>query len=115
VAPPTGRRAIALGSAAGASDRRRDGADATLVEATVTARLLGLRILTLDATVVLVPADVGLTPPVVPVRRRTAHPPARSTGAPPRREVPAGHRLADAIRTLDEGSRLLAQVQRDGA
>jgi hypothetical protein len=82
VVTPAGRRAITLGSAAVAPDRGRARSDATLVEASVTARLLGLRILTLDARVAL---------------------------------VPAGHRLVDAVRNLDEESRLLAEVHRDGA
>jgi hypothetical protein len=79
----------------------------------VTARLLGLRILTLHATVALVPADVRAPARATPVR---------SIGGPTlpawdarERPGPAGHRLADAVRTLDEGAEVLAAVQRDGA
>jgi hypothetical protein len=112
VALLAGRSAITLGSTADAANRRRGRSDATLVEATVTARLLGLRILTLDAKVALVPADVRVAPSSV--RRPAAHAPARSSGDSPGRAGSAGHRLADAVRNLDEGSRLLAEVQRNG-
>jgi hypothetical protein len=109
----TGRRAPAHGSPSVASDRRRDRPDATLIEASVTARLLGLRILRLDATVALVPADVRVAPP--PVHGRAAYAPARPSADSPRRAAPAGgDRLVDAVRNLDEGSRLLAKVHRDG-
>lgn len=113
MALPTGRRAITLERAAVASDRGRGRSDATLVEASVTARLLGLRILTLDATVVLVPADVSAAKP--PVQRRAAYAPARSSGHSPGRAASARHGLVDAVRNLDEGSRLLAEVQRYGS
>lgn len=109
-----GRSAITLGRAAVvAPDRRRGRSDATLVEASVTARLLGMRILTLDAKVALLPADVSLTPP--PVQGRADYAPARSSGDSPGRAASAGHRLVDAVRNLDEGSRLLAEVQRNGS
>ncbi len=84
-------------------------ADATLVEASVTARLLGLRILTLDAKVALVPADVTVAGP----RAREPFPraPTLSSGNARGRGRASGHRsLADAVRDLDEGARLLAEV-----
>ena len=52
---------------------------------------MGIRLLTLDATVVLVPADV-----TSPVRRSKA----------------AGGGLAEAVRSLNEGAEVLAQAQR---
>jgi hypothetical protein len=79
----------------------------------VTARLLGLRILTLHATVALVPADVRVAARPAPVRAAGRAPlPAWDARERP---GPAGHRLADAVRTLDEGAEVLAAVQRDGA
>jgi hypothetical protein len=113
VALLAGRRAIALGGAPVTPDRERSRPGATLVEASVTARLLGLRILTLDATMALVPADVTVTPARVPRRATPAL--TRPSVRPPGPQAPAGHRLADAVRTLDEGTRLLAEVHRNGA
>jgi hypothetical protein len=85
-----------------APDRRRRLSQGVLVEASILARLLGLRLLMLEATVVLTPADVT-TRSVG--QRRTA---GRSSGAsPPRRSAVGGRRLADAVRTLDEGAKLL--------
>jgi hypothetical protein len=103
-----------------APDRRRRLSDGALVEASLAARLLGMRILTLDATVALVPADVTAARPAG--QDRAAHAPTRSSGdASPRssgdsrgRPASVGHRLPDAVRNLDEGARLLAQVQRNG-
>lgn len=107
-----GRRALPLrGEVAPDPGRRRS--DTALVEASVTARLLGMRILTLDATVALVPAEVRVATPPVP--DRAAHVPAGSPGDARGRAVPVGPRLADAVRNLDEGARLLAEVQRDGS
>jgi hypothetical protein len=96
-------------STAVARDHRRGRADATLVEASVTARLLGMRLLTLDAKVALVPADVTVAPPRAAPR---AAPALASGNARGRAGAVAGHRgLADAVRDLDEGARLLAEVQ----
>jgi hypothetical protein len=39
-------------------DRRRRPSDGLVVEASIAARVVGFRLLTLDATVVFVPADV---------------------------------------------------------
>ena len=78
-----------------------------LVEASVVARLLGLRVLTLEATALLAPADLRAGPaaqaevagaprPVAPVARTAA----------------ARRGLAEAVRDLDEGARLLEQARR---
>ena len=110
---PTGRSAILLGGAATVKpDPGGRRSDATLVEATVTARLLGMRLLTLDAKVALVPADVTV---VAPRRAQelVERAPALDSGSSRGRGGAAGHRgLADAVRNLDEGARLLAEVQR---
>jgi hypothetical protein len=81
-------------------DRRRRISDGVLVEASILARLLGLRLLTLDVRLVLVPADVSVPP-------RRSHPPSA-------RLVP-GRGLADAVRSISEGAELLAESRRDGA
>jgi hypothetical protein len=118
VAPPTGKRAVPVVVAV-APDRRRRLSDAALVEASVAARLLGMRILTLNATVALVPADVtAATHPVrdrPPSEDQAAHVPMRSSGDSRARPGTAKHNLADAVRNLEEGARLLADVQRNAA
>ncbi len=77
-----------------------------MVEASVVARLLGMRLLKLDATVVLHPAEVSPVPP-----QRPGEPRARSRAG---RVLPApGARgLADAVRSIDEGAALLAEARR---
>jgi hypothetical protein len=112
-----------VGFSAVAPDLPRRRSDATLVEGFVTARLLGMRILTLEATVALVPADVEVaTPPVAapppvanpPVEHRVVHAPGPSFAARRGRAGAAGPRLADAVRNLDEGAKVLAKVRRPG-
>jgi hypothetical protein len=76
-------------------DRRRRVSDGVLVEASILARVLGLRLLTLDVTLVLVPADVSAPSPV------SARP------------VP-GRGLADAVRSISEGAELLEEARRNG-
>jgi hypothetical protein len=108
-----GRSAIPFERAATVAPERgaRRSSGATLVEASVTARLLGMKILTLDAKVALVPAEVMVAAPRV--REPAARSSALSSGNARGRAASVGHRgLADAVRTLDEGARLLAEVQR---
>jgi hypothetical protein len=93
-------------------DRRRRLSDGVLVDASIHARLLGLRLLTVDASIVLVPAEVSASP--------AAHPPAtrpapQSSVPAPRRTVAAGPRLAQAVRSLNEAAEVLAETRRDGA
>ena len=92
-------------------DRRRRVSDGVLVEASILARLLGLRLLTLDVTLVLVPAEVSApTPP--------SSPPGLHADASPRRYRPppavTGGGLADAVRSINEGAELLAEARRNG-
>jgi hypothetical protein len=63
-----------------------------IVQASVRARLLGLPLLRLDATVVLMPAAV------------TA----------PSSALAAGNGLAEAVRSINDGAEVLAQVRRNG-
>ncbi len=114
MAVTAGPSTIALGRAATVAPDRagRRASDATLVEASITARLLGLRILRLDAHVVLVPAEVAVEVPRR-VREPAGRAPALAAGNSRGRGRVAGHHgLADAVRNLDEGARLLADVQR---
>jgi hypothetical protein len=76
---------------------RRTGrlSEGTLVEASVVGRVLGVRILRIDAVVLLSPA--------VP-------PPVSATPAPSTRPRPG--RLAGAVRSIEEGAALLAEARR---
>jgi hypothetical protein len=97
-----------------APDRGKRLSDATLVEASIAARLLGMRLLTLDATIALVPADVTAPTPAVADGALRVNRSARASSSPSgdsHRRWRTGHRLADATRNLDEGARLLAEVQ----
>jgi hypothetical protein len=75
-----------------AIDRRRRLSEGALVQASVRARLLGLPLLRLDAAVVLVPAAITAAPAAL----------ASQNG------------LADAVRSINEGSEILAAARRNG-
>ena len=101
---------IVLPAAPGRGKRLSEGA---LVEASVRARLLGIPLLKLDATVVIVPAELPGRPS--PPREQPARKSARPSGVPTRRSASAGHGLAAAVRSLNEGAALLADVRRNGS
>lgn len=84
-----GTAPVSLRAAVGGGRRLSDGA---LVQGSVRARLLGLPILRLDATIVLVPA----------------------TGSASRRGIGVGDGLAEAVRNINEGADVLAQVRLNG-
>jgi hypothetical protein len=92
-------------------DRRKRLSDGTLVEASILVRLLGIRLLTLDATMVLVPADATAAPSAP--HDSPADRSARSSGLPPTRSRPVGRGLADAVRTISEAAEILAEVRRN--
>jgi hypothetical protein len=75
-----------------AVDPRRRLSEGALVQASVRARLLGIPLLRLDATVELVPAAV--TAPSSPIA--------------------AGNGLAEAVRSINDGAEALAEVRRNG-
>jgi hypothetical protein len=76
-----------------AVDRSRRLSEGALVQASVRACLLGLPLLRLDATVVLMPAVITTSPPV----------------------VATGDGLREAVRSINDGAEVLAQVAaRDG-
>jgi hypothetical protein len=80
---------VALTTAVDPNRRLSEGA---LVQASVRARLLALPLLRLDATVVLMPAAI-----------RT-----------PSSALAAGDGLADAVRSINDGEEVLAQLRRSG-
>ena len=94
-------------------DRGRRLSEGALVQASVRARVLGIPLLKLEATVVLAPAAVAAAPSAAlqPPTRTSA----RSSGVPPARSGATGHGLAEAVRSINEGAELLAEVRRDGS
>jgi hypothetical protein len=94
-------------------DPRKRLSDGVLVEACIRARVIGIPLLKIEASIVLAPA--GLTastsaPPDRPIRSSARSFDAIST----RSEVP-GQRLTEAVRTLNEGVELLADARRNGS
>ena len=83
-----------------------------LVEASIAARVLGLRLLTLDATLVIVPADVAPRPPE-PCGLSALTPARSSEVAAPRSPI-VGLGLTDAVRNINEGAELLADARHNG-
>ena len=94
-------------------DRRRRLSEGVLVDASIRARLLGIRLLTIDATVVLAPADV--TAPSVAAHDPPQRASVRSSGISRNRSAATGHGLAEAVRSINEGVELLAEARRDGS
>ena len=92
-------------------DRRRRLSEGVLVEARIRARLLGIRLLTIDATVVLAPADVTAPSVADPPQRASV----RSSGISRSRSAATGHGLAEAVQSINEGMELLAATRRDGS
>ena len=86
-----------------AADRRRSLANGALVQASVRARLLGIPLLRLDATVVLVPAEIEAP-------SSTPYVPARSFGS-----GAVGRGLAEAVRSINEGGEILAEMRHNGS
>jgi hypothetical protein len=84
-----------------------------LVEASVRARLLGIPLLRLDATIALAPAVIT-APTSVPSRARANASGRASAGAKTRSGAP-GHGLAEAVRSINEGEKLLVESRRNGS
>lgn len=74
-----------------AFDRTRRLSEGALVQASVRARLLGIPLLRLDATVVLMPTAITSSSPT----------------------IAAGNGLAEAVRSINDGAGVLAQVRLD--
>jgi hypothetical protein len=94
-------------------DRRRRLSEGVLVDASIRARLLGIRLLTIDAVVVLAPADV--TGPSVAGHDPPQRADMRSSGLLRMRSAPTGRGLAEAVQSINEGAELLAEARRDGS
>jgi hypothetical protein len=79
-----------------------------VVEASILARLLRIKLLKLDATILVVPVDAAAssTPPRSPRGREPAQLPAAPWAA-------GRGRLLEAVRYLDEGAELLARARRN--
>lgn len=75
-----------------AIDPRRRLSEGALVQASIRARVLGVPLLRLDTTVALMPAAI-----------------TSSSSA-----LAAGNGLADAVRSINDGAEVLAQVRRNG-
>jgi hypothetical protein len=90
-------------------DRRRRLSEGVVVEGSVRARLLGIRLLMLDVNVVIAPADV--TVPWLPPDDASHRSPARSSSRPPARSGAIGGGLAEAVRSINEGAALLAEAR----
>jgi hypothetical protein len=75
-----------------AVDRSRRISEGGVIQASVRARLLGLPLLRLDATVMVIPAAISASP-----------------GA-----ITSGDGLAEAVRSINDGAEVLAQVRRNG-
>jgi hypothetical protein len=90
--------------------RQRRLSDGVLLEASVLGRVLGVRILTLRATVVLAPARVGADAPAD--RDQPSRADVRHSRPTPTRRPTGGRELAEAVRRIDEGAELLAEARR---
>jgi hypothetical protein len=92
----------------GAPDRVRRLSEGTLIQASVRARLLGIPLLRLEATVVLLPASL----------KSSSHAPDdtaiiySSSLVPPSGTGSNGDGLAEAVRRINEGAEILAEVRR---
>ena len=93
-----------------APDRRLRASDGLVVEASIVARLFRMRLLTLDATVVIVPALVT-APPSSATDGSRPRPAVRGLGAAPDRSAAVGGGLAEAVRRIHEGAEILAAAR----
>jgi hypothetical protein len=85
-------RGVGTPALTAAVDPTRRLSEGALVQASARARLLGIPLLRLDASVVLMPAAI------------TA----------PSSALAAGNGLAEAVRSINDGAEVLAQVRRNG-
>jgi hypothetical protein len=92
-------------------DRRGRLSEGVVVEASVLGRVIGIRLLVLNATIVVVPADVAA--PTSPPGDRPGRPSTQAAGIAPPRSGPIGGGLAEAIRSINEGAAILAQARSD--
>jgi hypothetical protein len=87
-------------------DPRKRLSDGVLVDACIRARLLGIPLLKVEATIVLAPA--GLAAPRASAPRGVTIKGSAQPGPP-------GRELAEAVRSIHEGEELLAEARRNGS
>ena len=75
-----------------AIDRSRRVSEGAVIQASVRARLLGVPLLRLDATVMVMPAAISASPAA----------------------ITSGDGLAEAVRSINEGAEVLTGVRRNG-
>ena len=97
------KRGSQAGRDGGSSDDRR--APNIVIAAFLRAKLLGIKILTLDARIVLTPADSGSDVAAAAGRARVVR------ASPSVRGISRGGDLAHAVRLLEEGSKSLDEVR----
>jgi hypothetical protein len=85
-------------------DERRSLSDAIVIEASIAGRVLGLRLLRLEASVVVTPANIETTD-------RSLRPPAGPTSPRSNGARPQGEGLVDATRVLDESAAMLGSTR----
>src|SRR5688500_4874070 len=111
--PRSSRRTVPAGLTA-VPDPGKRLSDGVLVEACIRARLLGIPLLKIEATMVLAPA--GLTTPTpAAARALPVGSSRRPTRAASTRSGDSRQGLAEAVRTINEGAELLAEARRNGA
>jgi hypothetical protein len=110
---PRSSRTTAAAGLTAVPDPGKRLSDGVLVEACIRARLLGLPILKVDATVVLAPA--GLTALTSAARDLPIGSSARPSRAASTRSGDSREGLAEAVRTINEGAELLAEARGNGS
>jgi hypothetical protein len=98
----------------GRPDSARRPADGIVAEASIVARLLRLRLLTLDATILVSPAVVT-APAAQPRSAAAPRGDLRWTHAADAPAQPVGKRLAEAARSVDASAATLAATRRRSA
>ncbi|MBV9196248.1 MAG: hypothetical protein JO168_19095 [Solirubrobacterales bacterium] len=88
-------------------DRSKRLSQGVLLEGSILARFLGLRLLRLDTVILIAPADV-------PAGRSTAVEPPIRASTQAGDALPRGSGLSAAVRDIDEGRALLAAARRNG-
>jgi hypothetical protein len=111
--PPRSSRTAAAARVTAVPDPRKRLSDGVLVDACIRARLLGIPLLKVEATIVLAPA--GLTAAASPLRDLPIGSSARPSRAASTRPEHSRQALAEAVRTINEGAELLAEARRNGS
>jgi hypothetical protein len=111
---PKTSRGTALFGLTAVPDPGKRLSDGVLVEARIRARLIGIPLLKVEASIVLAPA--GLTAPPSAPRDLPMRSSARSSHAALlTHSVVLGQGLNEAVRTINEGAELLAHARRNGS